>query len=733
MIYCLWRIFISWLFILTSLTVVNGQNDTSFVAKKLEIFEVTGTIQIDGQLDDVGWQNVEKYGDFSEQAPEDGKPASLSTEVMVAYSLDGIYVGAILKDPDGPIVTTLKRDNMGGNDSFIVVMDPVNQKSNGFAFGVNTYGAQTEILLSPTNGDDSWDNRWRSATQILDDGWNVEMFIPFTSLRFDKNNNIWGINFVRLDQGSNESHVWSPVPRQFDAADMGYYGQMVWDKAPSGKKGNIAVIPYVNASNRKDFNAGEDAKTEINIGGDAKIGLSTGLNLDLTVNPDFSQVEVDQQVTNLSRFNIFFPERRQFFLENADLFNNYGQFANQPFYSRRIGLDPSGNTVPILYGARLTGNLTEKFRIGALNMHTKTTDRALGQNFTSIATQYRIGTRSNIKGLLLNRQAYDGSESLEGGYGRNIGGEVNLSTSDGKWGGQVGYIHSYKEGFTDKNKHIYGRFDYSGERFRTFLFIQNLGENYFADMGFNARVNNFNPLTGEVVRIGYTQIGNMLNYYIYPKSEKINFHWSGVENFILINNDGLLNDWYSRFRHFIFFQNTSQLRFRINHQYQNLVFPFALTANPLPAGKYDVWEFNVQYLSDQRKLFNTEIFAVYGEFYNGTKFTYNLDFNYRVQPWGNFSLGIEQNLIRLPEPYGNLDLNLISARAELNFSTSLFWTTFFQYNTQAKRMNINSRLQWRYAPMSDLFLVYTDNYLSLEGLQPTDRTIVLKASYWLGL
>ncbi len=471
----------------------------------------------------------------------------------------------------------------------------------------------------------------------------------------------------------------------------------------------------------------------IDVGLDAKVSLSTGLNLDLTVNPDFSQVEVDRQVTNLTRFNIFFPERRQFFLENADLFTNYGQFANQPFYSRRIGLDPSGRTVPILYGARLTGNLTEKLRIGAFNMHTKTTEAALGQNFTSIATQYSIGRRSNIKALFLNRQAYDGSESMDGDYGRNAGGEINLSTPDGKWAGQAGYIHSMKRGISDQNRHIYGRFDYSGERFRTFLFVQNIGENYFADMGFNARVNNFNPLTGDIVRIGYTEIGNMLNYYIYPKSNKINFHWSGIENFIIINNGGLLNDWYTRLRHFIFFQNTSQLRFRINHIFSDLVFPFALTETPLPAGKYDNWEFNVQFNTDVREDVHGSLFAVYGGFYNGNKFTYNADVNFRAQPWANVTVGLEQNVIRLPEPYGNLDLTLLQARAEINFSTSLFWTTFFQYNTQAKRMNINSRLQWRYAPMSDVFLVYTDNYQDLDRFKPIERTVVLKVNYWLGL
>ncbi len=707
--------------------------DTSFVQRTISIVETTNPIDVDGELNEDSWSQADNQSDFWESSPEDGRRAGLKTEVKVLYNDEGLYVGATLYDDNGQVISSLKRDNFGGSDGFVVVIDPLAQKANGFAFAVNAGGAQTEILLSAERGDDSWNNRWRSATKVYPDRWTVEMFIPYKTLRFDKDNREWGINFVRFEIGLNEEHVWSPVPRQFDPGDLGYCGKLIWDEAPAEQKRNIALIPYATVSTSNDF-SGEDAKkTSLDIGGDAKISLTTGLNLDLTVNPDFSQVEVDALVTNLSRFNIFFPERRQFFLENADLFGNFGQGANQPFYSRRVGLDPSGNTVPILYGARLTGNITEKLRIGAFNMHSKTTDVATGQNFTSLATEYRIGKRSNIKGLFLNRQAYDGSESIDGNYGRNVGGELNLSTEDGKWSGKAGYIHSYKENVQDKNKHVYGRFDYSGERFRTFLFMQNIGENYFADMGFNARVNNFNPNTGETVRIGYTQIGTMQNYYIYPKSEKVNFHWSGIENFIIINNGGLLNDWYTRFRHFIFFQNTSQLRFRLNHIFLDLVYPFALTETPLPAGQYDNWEFNVQLNSDTRKDINFSLFSVYGGFYNGNKFTNTIDINFRSQPWGNFSVGFENNRIRLPEPYGNLDITLLSARAEVNFSTALFWTTFFQYNTQANRMNINTRLQWRYAPMSDLFLVYTDNYVTLDRLKPTGRSLVLKANYWLGI
>ena len=169
------------------------------------------------------------------------------------------------------------------------------------------------------------------------------------------------------------------------------------------------------------------------------------------------------------------------------------QFANQPFYSRRIGLDPQGRTVPILAGARLSGNINEKLRIGTFSMQTKESDDNPGQNYSAFTFQHRIGERSNIKGLFLNRQAFNEYETIDGDFGRNAGGEVNLRTKDGIIGGQLGYIHSFKEGIDSKNKHVYGRFDYTGQKFRTFLFVQNLGQDYYADMGFNARIVNWAP------------------------------------------------------------------------------------------------------------------------------------------------------------------------------------------------------------------------------------------------
>ena len=461
--------------------------------------------------------------------------------------------------------------------------------------------------------------------------------------------------------------------------------------------------------------------------------MTPSLNLDLTTFSDFSQVEVDVQVTNLTRFNIFFPERRQFFIENNDIFSNFGQGADQAFYSRTIGLNQRGEPTPILYGARLTGNLSEKLRIGAFNMQTREEGNG-GNNFSGVAFQQRVLKRSNIRGIFLNKQGIKDNKWDGNNFGRNLGGDFIYTSNDGKLQGSFGYLHSIKDQSLNKNNgQLYYGLEYTGQNFRAFVNVQHVGNNYYSDMGFNGRIENFDPLENKIVRIGYTNVGSMMNYYYYPKKSKnVNYHWSGLENFVWVNSDGSgLNEWYTRLRHFIFFKNTSALRFRLNNNFVRLIFPFPISSPALPVGDYNMSEFNIQYNSDNRKKWVGDFFGVYGQFYNGWKHTYRAGMTYRVQPWGNFRLGVEHNDIRFPAPYSDRKITLASARMEVNFSTNLFWTTFLQYNTQSDNFNINSRLQYRFAPMSDVFLVYTDNYGIENMFTNKSRFVILKMNYWL--
>ncbi|CAE7362567.1 unnamed protein product, partial [Symbiodinium microadriaticum] len=317
----------------------------------------------------MAWLDAQVAGDFHMITPMDTSRADVRTEVRMTYDDKNIYLIAVCYYwNDGPnFVESLRRDwNFGRNDNFIYAMDTYDDQTNGYTFGTNAAGAQWDGTLFEGNRTDlSWDNKWTSAVQNYDDRYVFEMALPFKTIRYKEGITEWGINFSRNDLKSTEKSGWAPVPRQFPSISLAYTGVLKWDEPPPVPKTNVSLIPYTLGRVVKDYDEGTDPDADWEIGGDAKVSITSAMNLDLTVNPDFSQVDVDQQVTNLDRFELFFPERRQFFLENADLFANFGYRDIRPFFSRRIGLN-----APIQFGARLSGKLNRDWRIGAMDMQT---------------------------------------------------------------------------------------------------------------------------------------------------------------------------------------------------------------------------------------------------------------------------------------------------------------------------------------------------------------------------
>ena len=367
----------------------------------------TSAIKIDGIIDEAAWQSADEVSDFFMVLPMDTSRANIKTTVRMTYNDDNIYITATCFNglKSEPVVESLRRDfAFGKNDNFIVFIEPFNDQTNGFAFGANAVGAQWDgTMFNGGSVDLSWDNKWTSEVKTYADRWVFEASIPFKSIRFKEGVTRWGINFSRNDLNSTEKSSWAPVPRQFPTASHAYNGWLVWDKAPLAPSVNISAIPYALGGLTKDYANKKPTDYKNSIGGDAKVALSSSMNLDVTVNPDFSQVEVDRQVTNLDRFELFFPERRQFFLENGDLFSNFGYSTIRPFFSRRIGLN-----VPIKFGARLSGKINENWRVGLMNMQTGKTDddTALpSQNFTVIAAQRKVFARSNIGAMIVNKES----------------------------------------------------------------------------------------------------------------------------------------------------------------------------------------------------------------------------------------------------------------------------------------------------------------------------------------
>ena len=358
------------------------------------IHKTTQAIIIDGMMNDDAWTKAMIVDNFNMVLPMDTSKAIVKTEVRMTYDDNNLYLIAVCdKIGDGvDVVESLKRDwAFGKNDNFIVFMDTYGDMNSGFAFGVNAAGAQWDgTMYDGGSVDLNWDNKWTTGSTSDKNKYIIEAAIPFASIRYKEGKMEWGINFSRNDLKSTEKSAWAPVPRQFPTASLSYAGVLVWDAPPPPTKNNFSLIPYFKTSVAKEYaNAAGQKITQASLVGkdaglDAKISLSSSLNLDLTLHPDFSQVEVDRQVTNLSRFELFFPERRQFFLENADLFSNLGFPNTRPFFSRRIGLNTD-----IDFGARLSGRINKNWRMGLMDIKTSANDaiNLASQNFTVMAVQ----------------------------------------------------------------------------------------------------------------------------------------------------------------------------------------------------------------------------------------------------------------------------------------------------------------------------------------------------------
>lgn len=714
---------------------------------RININRTAEPIIIDGELSEEVWQEAPMVTDFWMSFPVDNEraDAAFQTEVRITYDDTNIYIGAVCKGPGPFIIPTLKRDSrtFWSGDAFAVVFDPVNKRTNGFSFGVNPGGVQNESLVTGQTGtrgsnntsgiNTAWDNKWNTNVKIYDDKWTAEMAIPFKSLRFgDKQ--IWGINFIRGEPKSNSFHTWSPVPVQLRSLDLGYTGALVWDEAPPKTKRNVSLIPYTLGSYYRDIQENQPKDIDARMGVDAKVAITSSLNLDLTINPDFSQVDVDEQVTNLNTFNVRFPERRLFFLENSDLFSDFGIPPMRPFFSRRIGLDEDGNTIPILYGMRLSGNLNQDLRLGVMNMQTKEVADVLAENYTSLTFHQRVLARSSVKGYFHNRQTRSNGEFLNDNYNRIGGLEFSYRSLDGRWQSFGGYGLSFSHGLKNENFFYNGAVGFDNRNISVYTNIAGVGDQYVADMGFIPRMQHYDAARDTTIVIGFHHVFTRMAYTIYPRQgSRIISHRLSARNVLDITTSHQLIGNDIQLEYETKFSNTGEFQFSANHETANLLFPFGFTEKePLPAGKYQFNYLGVTYKSDRRKRLEVETGFEYGGFYNGTRVKYGLNLMYRVQPWGNFAINFEQNYLKFPHPYGTETLFLLGPKAEINFSRNLFWTTFLQYNTQEDNFNINSRFQWRFLPLSDIFLVYSDNY-SVDIWGPKNRALVLKINYWLNI
>jgi hypothetical protein len=706
---------------------------------QLTIKQTSEKIAVDGVLNEPVWQTTQKADNFWQNFPYDTCLAVSKTEVSVTYNTQNLYISAICWDslPGKNIVQSLKRDfSYPVSDAFVVSIDPFSDMQNGFSFGVNPYNAQREGLIAFGGGVITiWDNKWYSAVKRGRNCWVVEMAIPFKTLRFKGNLSHWKINFARNDLKRNENSTWVKVPRQFNIATLAFTGLLNFEDAPKKTGGNVSIIPYGIARFSKDYQKNTAQILEFNAGADAKIVLGSSLNLDITVNPDFSQVEVDRQITNLSRFSLFFPEQRQFFIENSDLFERFGFRQIRPFFSRRIGLN-NGSIVPIIVGARLSGKPGKNWRLGIMDMQTAETTinnfKIYSQNYFVAAVQRNVFKRSNVAAIFVNRQQIDTTGVSVNNYNRVAGLDFNLSSADNRINGKLFFHHSFTNNL---NANAFAHASWVNYNDKNWLVEWNheyVDKNYNAETGFTPRI--FQPDSkGVSRRLSYWRFEPISHYYWYPKKSIINklgptLYIDHYRNEQFIATDLQLQPGFN-----IFFSNTSSLVFYHNYLYTKLNFPTDVTFSGrpelLPAGNYYYNNAFIQFRSNTRKLITTSLSFNYGSYYSGNKFSFGGDIAYRLQPYAIFSINYTRDQIYMPYLTKSVDLDLISPRIEMSFTRSLFLTTFWQYNSQSKNINFNGRLQWRFKPMSDLFFVYSDNYEN-NDFSIKNRAIVLKFVYW---
>ena len=723
--------------ILLSSLIVFAQKEVKSVTVKF----ISDAIVPDGNLNEPIWEMAEEADEFWEYFPLDTIQAKKQSQIKLLYDSKNLYVGIKAYSSGNNYATqSLKRDFRGsGSDSFSLVFDTFNDGTNAFLFGINPYGVRREALIANggTSRDDfnlSWDVKWKGDAKIYDDYFTAEMIIPLTSLKFEEGATKWRFNSYRIETQSNERSTWTKIPQNQLIYNLAFMGEMVFEQPLGKSRTPLALIPYVNGLSLKDFETNEGLNT-LKFGGDSKISIGNTLNLDITINPDFSQVEADDQVTNLTRFEVSLPEKRQFFIDNNDLFGSFGDgFDASAFFSRRIGIaeDTLGNTIEnrIIGGVRLSGKLTKDLRIGFLNIQTAedTENEIPSNNNTMFAIQQRVFSRSNVGIFFINKESFKDYDFIarEDEYNRVLGVDYNLASLDNTWTGKF-FTHKSFQPDDDKGNIAAGStLRYNSRKFNLFLKGTFIDEDFRSDLGFVRRTDIVKSILS-IERVFWPKKGPIQNHSVqfFP-----NLRWSPSRDFKLTDYD-------FQARYEVQFNNQSQARIELGNSFTFLFDTFDPTdtdgAIPLPADQgYHYNALELGYTSDLRKLFSYSARSSVGRFFNGDRFSVEGTMTMRFQPKAFISILFNYDQIQLPDPYPSANIWLISPKIDITFSKSVFWSTLIQYSNQRDNLGFNSRLQWRFAPLSDLFIVYNDNYF-VNSFQSKNRSINLKLTYWLNI
>ncbi|SNR16984.1 DUF5916 domain-containing protein [Tenacibaculum jejuense] len=684
-------------------------------------------IEIDGKLNEEVWKTIPTHTNFHNLLPTDEGLAKNQTEVKIYHDGEFLYIGAVYHDTTSKQqVSSLKRDvSIGISDAFVMVLDTQHQQQNGNLFAVNTYGTQVDALVERNETgyglNFSWSAVWRTKTSVIGNDKVYEIAIPFKALNFDKENTTFGVQFYVRDIKNNSWTILTDLSRNYPTFDLRFTRAFTLEDVPETIRSRFAVSPSVTLNYQ---NVDSDEETMFRPSLDVQYNVSSSLKLDATINPDFSQIDVDQQVTNLSRFSVFFPERRNFFLENADLFSNLGTSDVNPFYSRKIGAENE-----IQFGLKLSGNIAQKTRVGVMNVQTDKNEKINAQNYTVLVGEQQLLKQLSATAFLINRQETAGFNFVDD-YNRVTGVNLNFKSDNKKWIGLANMAMSFNDDVSGKNKFFNVGIDYNDRGLQGGFSIKNVQDNYLTDVGFTPRLFTYDAINDLLVREGYYQTSSSLQYTkFYDESKNLNsIRYVNYVNDTYFDIDGSLNQMSHFLNSAIFFKDFSAVYYVLNYDDIDLKYGFDIlgNGNAISPDNYQNWNIKVGYNSANNQQFRYRVNIQKGKFYGGDKISGGVYLNYQLLPFANLELSHDVNSIDLHE-LGKEVFHLNRFTGQIFFNNRLNWTTYVQYNNQRNNFNVNSRLQWEYKPLSYVYLVVTDNFD--DNFNRTNWGVAFKMNY----
>jgi hypothetical protein len=675
---------------------------------------VTAAPAIDGTLDERVWQDAVPLTDFTQAEPFEGAPASQATEVRILYDNDAIYVGVVCHDSDPSLIVTTdtRRDaSLGNMDSFQMIFDTFHDRQNGFVFGTNPAGVQYDAQVRD-QGDQtsSWDGSWEVRTSITSATWIAEFRIPLRTLRYGPAPQTWGVNFYRNIQRTRERTYWSPLAREYDLGRLSSAGELRGLSLQTPR--NFKLLPYVVGSANRDFAPASETDLDRDVGFDAKFGITPSVNLDVTYNTDFAQVEVDTQQINLTRFNLRFPEKRPFFLENSGLFAIGKGDDLDLFFSRRIGLDEDGLLVPIRGGGRLTGKING-VNVGVLNMQTGEAGTRPGNNFSVMRVSRELRNRSGIGAMFVNRSA-TGGLSRSGDWNRTWGADARYGVGE----------HMTFAGFAARTETpgLSGRdyaynldSEYNDGRYRAGFEYGRTGEDFNPEVGFLAKEDGYRRFLfrfHETMRQEKIRSWGFREWQPHVSYTRYDYLDGGLSNAELhIDNHW---DW----------ENGNRIDTAINGTWEGFRTPFEIYPGVIvPVGEHGGLRFKLNSFTDQRRWISARLQWDAGRFLTGTQNSPNLQVV--IRDGGRLTVDTNWTHRAISLPQGAFRTNLGNMRVTYNFTPSVFVQSLIQYNDRTDRWSTNVRFHLLETAGTGLFVVY-NNTESLEGLGPINRAFIVK-------